>query len=214
MGERGSGLAGARIRPQPMKRGSAMSSDVDRFRCSLKQHVSPWDAKSVLIFINALEVPEEELQIPVGLQSRKYARVVRLALDTIVEDVNRIAGELIEEYNSELDEVPSVFKQNLQALFDHLAGSEFGSLSRNKEVTKALQSLLSRYGYRVRCPRESCGRPAYIRCVAAGRAKHGAFYFDHSVNGKQTTHGGVGSLPELQVVFAPILLTRAGRRPS
>jgi len=118
-----------------------------------------------------------------------------------------------------IDDVDNPFRDKLQVLFDWLGpdekkglvGQRFASLDESKEVAKALQALMNRYGFRVKCPKVGCGAAASITSGTGGGVKSGTFKFHHQTNGLQDTHGGLVKLPSLEVIFAPLLPSRSSR---
>jgi hypothetical protein len=105
----------------------------------------------------------------------------------------------------------SPVRRGLEELLLALAGKSFGSLEANQVVARGVQELLNRLGLRVACPKEGCGRPAVLRCAAAGNSKQGVFHFDHSSGGKRTTHMGSSAFPCLTLVNTPPDRRRSAR---
>lgn len=74
-------------------------------------------------------------------------------------------------------------------------------------------ALIEPHRGRVACPKVGCGQPAILRCAAAGNSKIGVFQFDHSIDGKRTSHLGTSALPTLHFVAAPAD-RRRNKRPN
>jgi hypothetical protein len=94
-------------------------------------------------------------------------------------------------------------RRGMEELLIALAGKSFGSLEANQAVARGVQGLLNRLGLRVACPKAGCGKPAVLRCAAAGNSRQGVFHFDHSSSNRRTTHMGSSAFPSLTLVDAP-----------
>lgn len=128
----------------------------------------------------------------------------------ITEETRGRVGLLLQELSRGLDVLKDPIRKALQELLDGLAGKTFDSLETKQAVAREAQDLLTRLGLRVACPKEGCGRPAMIRCAAAGNSKQGVFQFDHSSGTcRRTTHLGSSSFPRLTIVPAPADRRRA-----
>lgn len=121
---------------------------------------------------------------------------------TTAETRGRV-GQLLQDLSRSLDVLNDPVRKALQELLDGLAGKTFDSLESKQAVTREIQGLLNRMGFRVACPKEGCGLPAMIRCAAAGNSTQGVFQFDHSSGTARTTHKGSSAFPSLTLVAAP-----------
>jgi hypothetical protein len=107
---------------------------------------------------------------------------------------------ILQAFHSQIRQAHAPTKEELEVFLARLEGRSFGSLAENQRFAAELQQLLNALGLRVQCP--TCGQPARIRCASSGRAKSGAFQFNHAGGQKVTNHGGSTKLPPLKLVPA------------
>jgi hypothetical protein len=159
----------------------------------------------------------EALRVLSDLESDRWERTLVLSglkSDLLPSDRAReaVAG-LLARLTADLFALHGPLQRALQEVLNATAGKSFGSLEANQVVTRDVQDLLNCLGLRVVCPKQGCGRPASLRCAAAGNSKTGVFQFDHSAGRKRTTHLGPSKFPKLSLTDAPADRRRA-ERPS
>jgi hypothetical protein len=131
--------------------------------------------------------------------------------DSITHQTRTAVIALLRELGGHLGTFQRLVRRSLQDLLNASVGQSFGSLEANQAITREVLDLLNRLGLRFVCPREGCGRPAALRCTAAGISRHGVFQFDHAAGGRRTTHKGSSVFPRLTLVPAPADRRRSER---
>jgi hypothetical protein len=111
------------------------------------------------------------------------------------------------ELDQELNRLQRAIRLAIQAQLGKMFGRSLGSLQQNRNLVASIHRLLDSHGLRMRC--SECGHPAILRVSPRGGAAHGAFVFDHTIDGRRTFHGGRGTVPMIRLVTKPTRKQRA-----
>ena len=103
--------------------------------------------------------------------------------------------------DQELNRLQRTVRLTIQAQLSKLTGQTLGSLEHNQRLVQSIHRMLDSHGLRVQC--EQCGHPAILRVSPRAAIPHGAFVFDHSINGRRTFHGGSAVMPAIRLVAKP-----------
>ena len=114
------------------------------------------------------------------------AQEAKVAMTELEQDLNRLQRSI---------------RLAIQAQLGKLAGQSLGSLEQNQRLVASIHELLESHALRVRCI--ECGHPAILRVSPREGSAHGAFVFDHTIDGKRTFHGGKGCVPSILLVAKP-----------
>lgn len=115
----------------------------------------------------------------------------------------------LEQLQEEINRLQRSIRLAIQNQLRRLAGQSLGDLQQNQQLARSIHQLLESHGLRVRC--NECGHPAILRVSPRAGVAHGAFVFDHSINGRRTFHGGGSAMPEVYLVAKPPRRTAADR---
>jgi hypothetical protein len=111
------------------------------------------------------------------------------------------AHEAMNELQRELNRLQRAIRLAIQDQLAKLTGRSLGDLDQNRQLAASIHELLESHGLRVRC--SECGHPAILRVSPRDGSAHGAFVFDHTIDGKRTFHGGKGTVPTIRLVAKP-----------
>jgi hypothetical protein len=111
------------------------------------------------------------------------------------------AHAAMNELQRELNRLQRAIRVAIQDQLAKLTGRSLGDLDQNRKLAASIHELLDSHGLRVRCA--ECGHPAILRVSPRDGSAHGAFVFDHTIDGKRTFHGGKGTVPTLRLVAKP-----------
>lgn len=115
--------------------------------------------------------------------------------DLRVSDAFAGFPEVRQEFGQELKERLEERVSRVTRLLDQ-AGPE-----ERRAFVAALREELNSLNLRVVCP--ACEQPAILRFGRTGTAKNGAFFFEHSTGGRQTSHGVTTAVPAIILVAKP-----------
>jgi hypothetical protein len=111
------------------------------------------------------------------------------------------AQAALAELEQQLNRLQRSIRLAIQAHLATLAGKSLESLDGNRQLAETVHQLLDSHGLRVQC--NQCGHPAILRVSPRSGIDHGAFVFDHRIDGRRTFHGGRPVMPEIRLVAKP-----------
>jgi hypothetical protein len=111
------------------------------------------------------------------------------------------AAATLTELEQELNRLQRSIRLTIQGQLAKLFGTSLESLEHNQKLAESIHQLLDSHGLRVQC--SQCGHPAILRVSPRAGIAHGAFVFDHSLQGRRTFHGGGATVPEIRLVAKP-----------
>jgi hypothetical protein len=112
------------------------------------------------------------------------------------------AHATLADLDRELHRLQRSIRLAIQRQLGKLVGKSLASLEHNRQLAESIHRLLDSHGLRVQC--SQCGHPAILRVSPRAGVAHGAFVFDHSIDGRRTFHGGRGVVPEIRLVTKPV----------
>lgn len=136
---------------------------------------------------------ETDSRGPAGATASPTAAEAQAVLDDLQQQLNRLQRS-----------IRIAIEQQLAAL----SGKSMASLGHNRELVSSIHQLLESHGLRVQC--SECGHPAILRVSPRAGIDHGAFVFDHQIDGRRTFHGGRAVMPEIRLVAKPARRNRPG----
>jgi hypothetical protein len=145
--------------------------------------------------------------------ARFHLRIVRLPLEgderRIVQTLDQILDAL-RRRNEEIDAAHQPIIEATQDDLRRLEGHSEGSLEANQTLTDLIMAVSDGLRRAFACQRVDddgtvCGHPAQLRCRPAKGQQYaaGKFQFEHSIDGRQTNHGGYNAIPPLILVPLP-----------
>jgi hypothetical protein len=159
------------------------------------------------------EVTRQLIQINDGLPEEEQAwghvaGVMNLALFGVLPEPEKPRDPLPDPLvESEFDRAQTMIEDALEPVIDHiqnllsaLEGRAFGSFAGNQRIAALIHNLVARLGMALACQKDTCYRPARLRCKKSGRSKDGSFIFEHQAEGRQVFHCGRATLPTLRLV--------------
>jgi hypothetical protein len=106
----------------------------------------------------------------------------------------------IGELGNALDEAQKPIIERLQRFLDVLEGKTMPSGETIQRVTAAINVMAARLGRAIACAKEECGHPAKLRWFRTPKSEAGVLTFDHTIDGRRTSHGAHKIVPPLKLV--------------